>query len=299
MTATIQLGLLEDGPVGTRFRRSQPFKLQLLKWIGNKQRFAHEIVGYFPERFGVYYEPFLGSGAVLGTLAPERAVASDVLSPLVGMWQTLTSDPEQVKLWYSERWERMNAGNKVDVYEKIKESYNREPNPADFLFLTRCCYGGVMRFRRDGYFSTPCGSHSPVNPQSFGARVDVWYARTRNVEFVESDFERMMDAAQPGDLVYCDPPYSHSQAILYGAQSFDLRRLFGAIARCKRRGVYVALSIDGSKRSGNLLCNVAIPDGLFVEEAMVNCGRSMLRRFQMKGESLEGEVVRDRLLLTY
>ncbi len=46
-----------------------PFKTQLLKWIGNKQRFAHEIVSYFPRQFGTYYEPFLGSGAVLATLA--------------------------------------------------------------------------------------------------------------------------------------------------------------------------------------------------------------------------------------
>jgi DNA adenine methylase len=53
------------------------------------------------------------------------------------------------------------------------------------------------------------------------------------------------------------------------------------------------------KRSGDLLCNVHIPDGLFEREAMVNCGRSMLLRFQMKGEALEREHVRDRLLLTY
>ena len=36
-------------------RRSvRPFKSQLLKWIGNKQRFAHEIISFFPERFGAY-----------------------------------------------------------------------------------------------------------------------------------------------------------------------------------------------------------------------------------------------------
>ena len=35
-----------------------------------------------------------------------------------------------------------------------------------------------------------------------------------------------MSKAQKGDLVYCDPPYSHTQSILYGAQSFSLERLF-------------------------------------------------------------------------
>ena len=34
-------------------------------------------------------------------------------------------------------------------------------------------------------------------------------------------------------------------------------------------------------------------------EIPVNVGRSMLKRFQMEGETLEAEVVKDRLLLTY
>lgn len=296
---TIQLGILDTPPVRTKHQPVPAFKLQLLKWIGNKQRFAHEIVSYFPRPFGRYFEPFLGSGAVLATLAPKEAMASDVIEPLIHMWSALASDPKTVKAWYTERWERANRGDKVAVYEEIKGQYNAAPNPADFLFLTRSCYGGVIRFRKDGYLSTPCGAHNPVSPASFAKRVDVWHERVRNTEFVLADFERTMELAGPGDVVYCDPPYSHSQAILYGAQAFDLRRLFRAIARCKERGAFVVLSIDGSKRSGDLLCDIPIPAGLFEEEAFVNCGRSMLRRFQMRGESLEAEVVRDRLLLTF
>lgn len=298
MTA-IQLGILDTPPRRTKHQSVPPFKLQLLKWIGNKQRFAHEIASYFPRPFCRYFEPFLGSGAVLGTLAPQNAVASDVIDPLIQMWRTLAEDPEVVKSWYSERWVRAHRGDKVAVYEAIKDRYNTDPNPADFLFLSRSCYGGVIRFRKDGYLSTPCGAHNPVTPASFGKRVDVWHQRVKNTEFRLADFESTMDAAGAGDVVYCDPPYSHSQAILYGAQSFDLGRLFRAISRCKARGAYVLLSIDGSKRSGELLCDIPIPEGLFEEEAFVNCGRSMLRRFQMRGESLESEVVRDRLLLTF
>src|SRR5579863_4341144 len=62
-------------------------KKQLLKWIGNKQRFAHEIVSFFPSDYGTYFEPFLGSAAVLGTLEPKRAVGSDVFQPLIEIWQ--------------------------------------------------------------------------------------------------------------------------------------------------------------------------------------------------------------------
>ena len=83
-----------------------------------------------------------------------------------------------------------------------------------------------------------------------------------------------MAKAQPGDIVYCDPLYSHSQSILYGAQSFSLQKLFESIAECKLRGVYVALSINGRKKSGEVDCDLRIPNGLFERELYVECGRS-------------------------
>ncbi|HEY7546166.1 MAG TPA: Dam family site-specific DNA-(adenine-N6)-methyltransferase [Blastocatellia bacterium] len=277
-----------------------PFRKQLLKWIGNKQRFAHEIVSYFPASFNTYIEPFLGSGAVLATLAPRKAIASDAFEPLVKIWQTLNENPDLLKRWYEERWQALMSGEKIAEYEKIKASYNARPNAADLLFLCRACYGGVVRFRQsDGYISTPCGVHTPIPPRAFAPRVDEWHGRVKGTKFLLLDYREAMEMARSGDLIYCDPPYSHSQAILYGAQGFDLGNLFETIARCKARGVRVALSLDGTKRSGNLVCEVPIPDRLFEREAMVNCGRSMLRRFQMSGQTLEGEIVADRLLLTY
>jgi DNA adenine methylase len=113
------------------------------------------------------------------------------------------------------------------------------------------------------------------------------------------EYEEAINMAKPGDLVYCDPPYTYSQSILYGAQSFSLKHLFTLIVECKARGVYVALSIDGTKRSGKLICDLPIPEGLFEREAFVDVGRSMLKRFKMEGKTMETELVSDRLLLTY
>lgn len=277
-----------------------PFKTGLLKWIGNKQRMAHEIVSHFPPNFGTYFEPFLGSAAVLGTLQPKRAIGSDTFAPLVEIWQTLHADPAKLKRWYAERYHGMMEGEKVAEYERIKASYNKKPNGADLLFLCRSCYAGVVRFRQaDGYMSTPCGPHKPVPPDSFAARVDAWHRRTQGTQFRRLDYREAFALAKPGDMVYCDPPYTHSQAILYGAQRFRLHQLLRVIADAKARGVNVALSIDGTKRSGDHVCDLPIPDGLFEREVLVNCGRSMLRRLQMGGQTLEGEVVADRLLLTY
>lgn len=272
---------------------------QLLKWIGNKQRFASVIVALFPQRFGTYHEPFVGSGAVLATLAHPSAVASDVLGPLIGIWQAVQDSPEALVAAYEERWHRLMSGDKVAAYRQIRADYNASPNAWDLVMLARSCYGGVIRFAKDGSMNTPCGPHRPVSPESFAERVATWRPRIRQVHFFHRDFEASLDAAESGDLVYCDPPYADSEATLYGAQGFVLERLMAAIARCKARGVHVALSIDGTKRSGDRVCNVPIPEGVFETEAAVDCGRSMLRRFQMGGRTLEAEVVADRLLLTW
>lgn len=279
---------------------SKPFRTQLLKWVGNKQKQADSIIEYFPSQFGTYFEPFLGSGGVLGVLAPKNALASDTFEPLVQIWQTLKNDRNELKKQYTERYELIAQLGKKTAYEKVLASYNTQPNGADLLFLCRACYGGVVRFRKtDGYMSTPVGVHDPISPDSFGNRVDIWHARTKGTRFLHLDFAEAMERAKPGDLIYCDPPYSDSQTILYGAQAFSLQRLFDSVTACKKRGVYVALSIDGTKFSGRKLCDIAIPEGLFEREEFVSVGRSMLKRFQMDGQSLEDHEVHDRLLLTF
>lgn len=227
-------------------------------------------------------------------------VGSDIYAPLIDIWQALHDDPDRLNRWYQTRYQSFMAGDRVATYEAIKARYNAAPNGADFLFLCRACYGGVVRFRRkDGYMSTPCGSHPVMKPHKFAERVEMWHDRMSGARFACLDYRAAMAQARAGDVIYCDPPYAHSQTILYGAQAFRLEELFATIAACKARGVRVAMSIDGTKKSGDIYCDIPIPQGLFDREILVNMGQSMLKRFQMSGQRMETEVVRDRLLLTY
>lgn len=287
-------------PFNGRDLKIPPLKGQLLKWIGNKQKFANEIISYFPKQYGTYFEPFLGSGAVLAHLAPDRAVASDAFGPLVEIWHQLQNDTVQLVRWYSDRHALVDKMGKIEAYEYVKAAYNASPNGADLLFLSRLCYGGVVRFRKaDGYMSTPCGPHKPMPPANFAERAHIWAGRTNHAKFIHADFEEVIDSAKAGDLCYLDPPYADSQTIIYGAQAFSLTRLFDAVERAKGRGVRIALSLDGTKKSGDKRVDLPIPEGLFDREVYVHLGRSMLRRFQMDGQTLESEYVSDRLLLSY
>ena len=272
---------------------------QLLKWVGNKYRFAEYIVKLFPIKYNRYLEPFVGTGAVLGTFSPKQGIAGDSLKPLIDFWNLVKDNPLKLIKSYHYDISRYNK-NRKEVYYEIRDRFNANHNPSDLLFLSRTCYGGVMRFRKvDGFMSTPMGVHKPIPPHSFEKRLRDWRKRIINTSFFLQDYKETLSLVEENDIIYCDPPYIDSQKILYGAQSFKLKDLFEEIIQAKENGAYVALSIDGSKKSKKELIDIKLPPDLFERELLIDCGSSMLRRFQMNGENMSSEMVKDRLLLTW
>ena len=240
----------------------------LLKWIGNKQRFADTIVSYMPSSFNNYYEPFLGSGAVLAELLMqdatsmfphfEHAYGSDVLPFLIDIFRSVKDNPSELTDYYAKEISAYYDNPEVQ-YEVIKDRFNQSHNAYDFCLLSRTCYSGIIRFRKaDGYMSTPRGPHKPISPSSFEQRVNLWSDLVQKADFNVKSFEEAMSKPQCGDLVYCDPPYTHSQSIIYGAQAFNIECLWNKIAECKDRGAYVMLSINSTRESKKKDISLAI-----------------------------------------
>lgn len=273
-------------------------KGQLLKWVGSKYKYAHIIISYFDIDFSTFIEPFVGTGGILATLSPKKAIAGDTLKPLIEIWKLLQDDPHKlidyyyyvITKYYFER---------DRVYEEVRARYNSSPNGLDLLILSRTCYGGVVRFTKEGKMSTPIGPHRPIAPKTFAERVREWRERVKGTTFLNQTFSETMSLVKHGDLIYCDPPYIESQSILYGSQSFEFMELVQEIKRCKELGAQVVLSIDGKKKSGKKVVNLNIPSGIFEREIYLEGGSSMLKRFQVNGKRMLGEDVADRLLLTW
>lgn len=281
----------------------------LLKWIGNKQRFAETIISYMPNTFENYYEPFLGSGAVMAELLLhdatkiyphfKHAYGSDVLPFLIDIFNLTKDDPVSLASYYSKEIEDY-YNRPEEKYEEIRDRFNANHNPYDFLLLSRTCYSGVIRFRKaDGYMSTPKGPHNPISPESFEKRVMEWHLLLQKASFSCENYASAMDKATTGDVVYCDPPYTHSQGIIYGAQDFNIEELWQKISECKDRGAKVLLSLNGMRDSKKKDISVTPPDGLFERKLLVNCGTSMIDRLQNNGKEMNDKKVDDQLLLTW
>ncbi len=273
---------------------------QLLKWIGSKHRYIDEIVKRFPHSFDRYHEPFLGGGAIMAAVAPKRAFASDSFDPLIEIFRTLQSHPQQLVRWYRERLDLVQELGIDEAYLTVRDSFNKNPNGPDFVFLSRSCWGGVIRFRQaDGYMSTPVGRHKLMGADSFSVIVADWNRRVRNVGFSVSDYRKALGKVRKGDFVYCDPPYGDSQPILYGSHAFSLPDLLDRIAWLKNKGAYVAMSYDGNRKTGRLVKMQEMADGIFEREVLFARRKSQLIRFQSEGESMERLIDSERLLLTY
>jgi DNA adenine methylase len=271
---------------------------QLLKWVGNKFRYAELIAKHLPTDFDSYIEPFVGTGAVLATVAPGRGIAGDALGILVEFHQAVQTNPQPLIAHYSVTREEILCHGR-DAYEEVKTRYNAEPTPEDLLVLSRACYGGVVRFTRGGHMSTPMGPHRLMPAEKLARYMDQWQLRLSGTRFLHCDYREAMSEAGQDDVVYCDPPYLHGQSILYGAQDFRMPALWQAVAEAAERGARVVVSVDGWRRSGDKLIELGIPDGLFSRELLIERGGCMLRRFQMTGEDMAFEQVADRLLLTW
>lgn len=281
----------------------------MLKWIGNKQRFAETIVSYMPQQFNNYYEPFLGSGAVMAELLYsdgaklmphfQKAYGSDILPFLVDIFILAKENPELLTEYYKREITEYYLSPEKK-YNEIREDFNKNHNPYDFLLLSRTCYSGVIRFRKsDGYMSTPRGPHSPIKPEIFEKRVLQWHELLKKASFYCESYNEAMSKPQKGDVVYCDPPYTHSQSIIYGAQDFKIDELWGKIEECKSRGVKVMLSINGMRDSQKKDISITPPEGLFERKLYIDCGTSMIDRLQNTGKTMKDKKVDDQLLLTW
>lgn len=171
------------------------------------------------------------------------------MTPLIGIFNEVKNNPTNVSDYYESAINEFN-NDRENTYLKIRERFNTNRSPLDFMVLTRTCYSGIIRFRKSyGYMSTPIGPHNPIPPEKFKQRVQIWNNLLKDVTIIESDFRNTIDMATNGDWIYCDPPYTHSQGILYGAQDFNIEDLWNSLRIAKGRGARIMLSINGTKNS--------------------------------------------------
>jgi DNA adenine methylase len=228
--------------------RSRPF----LKWVGGKWAVAPQIARLLPHhtRKRVYREPFLGGGGVFFYLHPERAFLSDALAELVVTYQLVQKRVAEV----IDRLVALRASHSADQFYAVRRLFNqaRDAPAVDraawFIYLNKTCFNGLYRTNRAGSFNVPLGRYAAsavVDPPALRRAS----AALANAVVARAPFDQVLVEAQPGDVIYFDPPYAPlsetSSFSAYTTERFSLEdheRLAAVFRELDERGCLLALS---------------------------------------------------------
>lgn len=254
----------------------------VIKWTGSKRSQATEILKYFPKRIATYYEPFLGGGSIMRALMESdievnRIVCSDINADLISLWHEIMDYPHQLADRYEELWKELNGRDddktrKIKCYNTIRQRFNEERSPADFLFLLRTCANGMPRYNAKGDFNTSFHiTRNGILPESLRQIIIDWSSLLRkfDVEFRHCSYQVIQSAEN--DFVYLDPPYAATKGIYYG--KIDYPAFFEWIAG--QKGNYV-LSFDGCCKDKDYTYQV--PQELYNAHHYIRSGNSSFRR---------------------
>ena len=196
--------------------KSQGIKTKLVPWIST----------VVPNEFsGRWIEPFSGTGVVGLNLAPKTALLADKNPHVINFYRAINDDalgPDDVRFYLEFEGEKLLSIGENHYYY-IRDRFNAEGQPLDFLFINRAGFNGMIRFNKKGRFNIPFCRKPNRFAQAYVTRIVNqvrWVQqtlRTKQFEFVCQDFETTIAQAKKGDIVYCDPPYIDRHVDYYGS----------------------------------------------------------------------------------
>lgn len=205
----------------------------ILKWVGGKRQLLSEISPLIPGEFDKYFEPFVGAGAVIFDLLPNKAVINDLNNELINVYKVIKDNPDELIDLLKEH---TNNNNKEYFY-KVRE-LDRQTNydtlsdiykASRTIYLNKTAYNGLYRVNKSGQFNTPWGRYK--NPKILDADNILAmnkYFNECDIEILNVDYKEALNYVSKGDFVYLDPPYlpisSSSAFTSYTADGFGIQQ---------------------------------------------------------------------------
>ncbi len=253
----------------------------VIKWSGSKRSQAENILNYFPKEINVYYEPFCGGASVLRRLLNSNIkvnhfVCSDINEGLIDLWNEIIKHPEMVFVHYKKLWNELNLDNdiqrKKEYFISIRERYNKEHSPLDFMFIMRTTTNGLPRYNRNGDFNNSFHlTRNGMIPETLEKIIYEWgeLLRQNKVQFVSCSYEKIKP--QKNDFIYLDPPYANTKGMYYGNIDYEKFWKWLRTLPCK-----YALSFDGISGDKNNTWNV--PEDIYLKHEYLISGNSSFKR---------------------
>lgn len=236
----------------TSKKTPNPFVQPFLKWAGGKRQLLSEIRKYIPKKITTYYEPFVGGGAVLFDVQPQKAIIGDISPDLINVYTVIKENVEElIKALKKHKNEedyfyRTRELDRTDQYENLSHI----DKAARIIYLNKTCYNGLFRVNSQGQFNVPFGNYKNPNiVNDVVLRAVSNYLNEADITFLCGDFHDVLETVKKGCFVYLDPPYdpvsdtsSFTGYTLDGFDSDDQTRLRNVCNQLNERGCSFLLS---------------------------------------------------------
>jgi len=218
-----------------------------IKTHGIKTKLVPWIQSIVPNDFnGDWIEPFMGTGSVAFNINPRRAILCDTNPHLINFYAGISSGeitPESVKEFLIREGNTLLSKGE-DHYYFVRDRFNLEHSPLDFLFINRSGFNGMIRFNKKGDFNIPfCRKPHRfvrayvtkiVNQVSWVCKI----IREKEFLFKCQDFNKTIEESSPTDIIYCDPPYIGRHADYFnGWDDTCEQELFAKLSKFKGKFV--------------------------------------------------------------
>lgn len=263
----------------------------VIKWFGSKRPVAAELAQYVLKA-PRYFEPFVGGGAMLPFAKSQCGFASDIIPELIELWNIIKVDPILVAEEYRKRWELLQQKGQ-EVYYQIRDDFNRTKNCLDFLFITRTCVNGMIRYNSEGCFNNSFHLSRPgIKPDTLKNILINWSSAIKKFVFLNVDYRECLSEVKKGDFVFLDPPYGGTKD-RYTHSEFSLSDFYDELERLNSIGAFWMLTFDGS--SGDRIYNFTPPSELYQHKFSIHTGSSAFSKVIDKKK----EVISESVYLNY
>lgn len=226
----------------------------IIKWVGGKTQLLDTIKEMLPDQIHVYYEPFLGGGALFLDLGVTLSIVNDINPELINMYEHVQKHVGVVLSKLAALDVRHEiADNPKEVYYQIRDEFNINlgsntvEQAARFIYLNKHCFNGLYRVNKKGQFNVPFNGRLTGVSCDRDNLIQVSEA-LQTVILRQGDFEDAVKDAEEGNFVFFDSPYAPlnpTSFVDYTKEGFayeDHVRLANLFKKLTTRGVKCMLT---------------------------------------------------------